>query len=331
MHKSSVENFFEHILQRQTAHGPERAFRFKAVKASDGSLYPAEYPSDFNHASRSRRKVKRTSRRSVPDSEPADSEPADSEPADTEPADPAMADPDQSSKKSRSTKSKGRRKDSGRRSKVQPAPDTDTEPADPAMADPDQSSKKSRSAKSKGKRKHSGRRSTVQPASDTDPMMTYVRVNQMTMNEICTTVGVTQPQAINGPNDGDPEYLIPQDIYMRYMAFAQEGPLAIDKPNDTPFALDPSLMEENYCTPRPRPKPRPLFRKNRAEDAGSSAAGGGTAEGGAASAAGGTAEGGTASAAGGTAEGGLAAGGLAEGGTASAEGGTTEGGLAEGG
>ena len=135
--------------------------------------------------------------------------------------------------------------------------------------------------------------------------MTYVRVNQVTMNEICTTVGVTQPQAINGPNDGDPEYLIPQDIYMRYMAFAQVGPLAIDKPNDTPFALDPSLMEENYCTPRPRPKPRPLFRKNRAEDAGSSAAEGGTAAGG--TAAGGTAEGGTASAAGGTAEGGSAA------------------------
>ena len=144
--------------------------------------------------------------------------------------------------------------------------------------------------------------------------MTYLRVNQVTMNEICTTVGVTQPQAINGPNDGDPEYLIPQDIYMRYMAFAQVGPLAIDKPNDTPFALDPSLMEENYCTPRPRPKPRPLFRKNRAEDAGSSAAAGGTAEGG--------------TAAGGSAEGGTAAGRSAEGGTASAAGGSAEGGSA---
>src|ERR1700723_1802389 len=151
----------------------------------------------------------------------------------------------------------------------------------------------------------------VQLESDTDPMMTYVRVNQMNMNEICTTVGVTQPQAINGPNDGDPEYLIPQDIYMRYMAFAQVGPLAIDKPNDTPFALDPSLMEENYCTPRPRPKPRPLFRKNRAEDAGSSAAEGGMAAGG--TAAGGTAAGGTAE--GGSAEGGSAAGGPVDGGT----------------
>src|ERR1700723_3133722 len=152
----------------------------------------------------------------------------------------------------------------------------------------------------------------VQLESDTDPMMTYVRVNQMNMNEICTTVGVTQPQAINGPNDGDPEYLIPQDIYMRYMAFTQVGPLAIDKPNDTPFALDPSLMEENYCTPRPRSKPRPLSQKNRAEDAGSSAAAGGTA-------AGGSAEGGTASAAGGSAEGGSAEGGSAAG--RSAEGG----------
>jgi hypothetical protein len=36
MHKSVIEDFFDHILQWQTAQGPEKAFRFKAIKASNG-------------------------------------------------------------------------------------------------------------------------------------------------------------------------------------------------------------------------------------------------------------------------------------------------------
>ena len=49
MHKSVIEDFFDHILQRQTAQGPERAFRFKAIKARDGSASLAHYPTDVNN------------------------------------------------------------------------------------------------------------------------------------------------------------------------------------------------------------------------------------------------------------------------------------------
>jgi hypothetical protein len=44
MHKKVVEDFFEHVLQWQMVHGPERAFRFKGIKASNGSVAPAHYP-----------------------------------------------------------------------------------------------------------------------------------------------------------------------------------------------------------------------------------------------------------------------------------------------
>ena len=75
-------------------------------------------------------------------------------------------------------------------------------------------------AKSKSKRKEFGRRSAVRQPPDSEPDPTpldYVRVNQMTMNKLCAA-GVTQRQPINGPNDGEPEYDIPQQIYMRYIA-----------------------------------------------------------------------------------------------------------------
>jgi len=62
MHKSVIEAFFDHVLQQQTAQGPERAFRFKGIKASDGSVTPAHYPTDLNNPSPSRRISKRTGR-----------------------------------------------------------------------------------------------------------------------------------------------------------------------------------------------------------------------------------------------------------------------------
>jgi hypothetical protein len=43
MHKSVIEDFFDHVLQRQLAQGPKRAFRFKGIKASDGSVTPAHF------------------------------------------------------------------------------------------------------------------------------------------------------------------------------------------------------------------------------------------------------------------------------------------------
>jgi hypothetical protein len=43
MHKKVIEDFFEHVLQWQTAHGHERAFRSKGIKASNGSVAPAHY------------------------------------------------------------------------------------------------------------------------------------------------------------------------------------------------------------------------------------------------------------------------------------------------
>jgi hypothetical protein len=48
MHKSTIEDFFDHVLQRQTAQGPERAFRFKGIKAGNGTVAPTHYPDDLN-------------------------------------------------------------------------------------------------------------------------------------------------------------------------------------------------------------------------------------------------------------------------------------------
>ena len=93
----------------------------------------------------------------------------------------------------------------------------------------------------------------------------------MTMNKLCAA-GVTQRQPINGPNDGEPEYDIPQQIYMRYIACTPPAaPLRNDMVNDTPpCQIDPALLEDNnYAPPQERshrPKPRPLFGRNRTED-----------------------------------------------------------------
>jgi hypothetical protein len=74
MYKSVIEDFFDHILQQQMAQGPERAFRFKAIKASNGSMSPAHYPTDINNPAPSRCISKCSSRRNanaMPDATPA--------------------------------------------------------------------------------------------------------------------------------------------------------------------------------------------------------------------------------------------------------------------
>jgi RNA recognition motif-containing protein len=65
MHKSVIEDFFDHILQRQTAHGPERAFRFKAIKASNGSVPLAHYPTNINNPAPSQHISKHSSQRNA--------------------------------------------------------------------------------------------------------------------------------------------------------------------------------------------------------------------------------------------------------------------------
>jgi hypothetical protein len=61
MHKSVIKDFFDHILQWQMAQGPKRAFRFKAIKASNGSVSPAHYPTDINNPAPSRHISKHSS------------------------------------------------------------------------------------------------------------------------------------------------------------------------------------------------------------------------------------------------------------------------------
>jgi hypothetical protein len=60
-----MEDFFNHISQRQTAQGPERAFRFKGIKADDGTVAPTHYPGDLNPPPLSQRKPKRSGRRNA--------------------------------------------------------------------------------------------------------------------------------------------------------------------------------------------------------------------------------------------------------------------------
>ena len=65
MQKRVIEDFFDHILQRQMAQGPKRAFRFKRIKLHDGSVSPAQYPNDLNSPKPSRRMHKCTGRQNA--------------------------------------------------------------------------------------------------------------------------------------------------------------------------------------------------------------------------------------------------------------------------
>ena len=87
-----------------------------------------------------------------------------------------------------------------------------------------------------------------------------VQVNQLMMDILCRA-GLAQPQPINGPGDGDPQYLIPRATYMRYM-----GPMSGVNVNDPP--IDPSLFQNHNSTPPPQqtsqcPKPCPWFGQHR--------------------------------------------------------------------
>ena len=87
----------------------------------------------------------------------------------------------------------------------------------------------------------------------------YMQVNQAAM-DMLYTAGVTCPQPINGPGDGEPEYLIPRQIYMRYMYITCPSVLN-DTVNEHSCAIDPSLLQANTPPPGkqvPRPKPQRL-------------------------------------------------------------------------
>jgi hypothetical protein len=216
MHKSVIEDFFDHILQRQTAQGPERAFRFKAIKASNGSVSPAHYPTDINNPAPSRRISKCSSQRNanaVPDAMP-DAAPAPEEDA---------------------------------------APDARPVAAaeDHAVSAPKPSAQLKRVATGRKKPKQPGRTSTAAAAQPPNSLqltdtteLNYVQVNQTTMDILCTA-GVAQPQPINGPADGVPEYLIPQHMYARYITHVSGGNEDI---TDTSCPIDPSLLDSTAQT-----------------------------------------------------------------------------------
>ena len=87
----------------------------------------------------------------------------------------------------------------------------------------------------------------------------YMQVDQATMNML-STAGVTQPQPINGPGDGEPVYLIPCQIYMQYMYITSPS-LPNDTVNKCSCPIDPSLLEENTTPPQkqvPHLKPQRL-------------------------------------------------------------------------
>ena len=60
--QSTIQDFFDHILQCQLGQGPERAFRFKAIKARDGTLSPTHYPDELSNPTPFRRASKHSGR-----------------------------------------------------------------------------------------------------------------------------------------------------------------------------------------------------------------------------------------------------------------------------
>jgi len=67
MHKSVIEDFFDHVLQWQTVQGPERAFRFTGIKARDGSVSLTHYPNVLNNPKHFRHISKWTGQRNAND------------------------------------------------------------------------------------------------------------------------------------------------------------------------------------------------------------------------------------------------------------------------
>lgn len=246
MQKSVIEDFFDHVLQRQTAQGPERAFRFKAIKGCNGTVDPTHYPDDLNNPPPSQRTSKCSSRRNantMPDAESATG--TGHHPA-AEPN--AEAQGQSRSRKRAKRKSKG--KQPRRQSTTAQTPNSEPN----AAADPEAGARTG----------HHPDADSHSPDPDTS-QSSYVQVNQATM-DVLYTAGVTRPQPINGPGDGDPEYLIPRQIYMRYIT---PPSVPNDNVNDPPCPIDPSLLEDNTNPPQqvpPRPLPQRLVGGIRTQD-----------------------------------------------------------------
>ena len=243
MHKSVIEKFFDHVLERQTAQGPERAFRFKGIKASDGRVSPAHYPNHLNNPSPTRHITKRTGR---PNANPDPGSSADAEAdADADDAADAAGPANAPSATQPHAKSRGRLRSQ-------------------------------KTAKGKSKAKQTGRISTAKRAHNPEPPNSsqltnttqsgYVQVNQTAMDILCTA-GVPRPQPINGPADGEPEYLISRDMYARYITHLS---LRKENANNEPCPIDPLLLEGDHTAPpqarSQRPKPRPRFKRNETKD-----------------------------------------------------------------
>jgi hypothetical protein len=245
-----MEDFFDHVLQQQTAQGPERAFRFKGIKADDGTVAPTHYPGDLNPPPPARRKPKRSGRRNADAMTDAELANGTGHHTTAESAD-AKAQP---RSRQRNKKSKGMRP---RRQSTTAQPST-SEPA----ADADNSTMTGHQADAAA---DAGPMTGPPPDADAQSpdrntaRQSYVQVNQATM-DMLYTAGVTCPQAINGPGDGEPEYLIPRQIYMKYMYITRPS-VPNDTVNEHSCPIDPSLLQAN--TPPsgkqvPRPKPQRL-------------------------------------------------------------------------
>ena len=110
-------------------------------------------------------------------------------------------------------------------------------------------------------------RAAKRSVHDTEP--NYIQVNQMTMDMLCTA-GVTRPQAINGPGDGEPEYLVPCDIYVR--AITTPTSVVHANVNDAQCTIDPSLLEAMDTRTSPPqessgcPRPQRLVGGKRTKD-----------------------------------------------------------------
>jgi hypothetical protein len=115
-----------------------------------------------------------------------------------------------------------------------------------AMSAPKPSAQLKQVATGRKKPKQPGRTSTAvaaQPPNSSQLTDTtesnYIQVNQTTMDILCTA-GITQPQPINGPADGVPEYLIPRHMYARYITHVSGGN---ENMTDTSCPIDPSLLD----------------------------------------------------------------------------------------
>jgi len=198
--------------------GPERVFRFKGIKASDGNVSPTHYANDLNNPAPSQHISKQTGQRG------------------------ANVMPDAVSI-------------TGTQPHATANTEAEAEAAARSSCNPPAQSRGRKFVKGRTKGKQPHQRSMAGQAPNSGPpdslqimdtmQSNYVQVNQMIMDMLCIA-GVTQPQPINGPGDGEPEYLIPQHIYVRYLTPTS---LVHDNVNDAPCPIDPSLLEDNSTTP----------------------------------------------------------------------------------